>query len=231
MNAALTISVLFTFSFIVVRIAGVAMRITGLADNVARFQCISALTGTGFTTSESEMIVNYPIRRRIVVGLMILGNLGLASTAATLIVSFDSVEPNSGALATQALLFVVAIAGTLGVMLSRPVDSLLCSLIARVLRRTTSLGKRRYLRLLQLGDGYGITEHVFRGEISVAADELLLAHGELILLAIQREGRLQSGLSTATTIAPMDVLICYGADHEHESLDKAIHAQPTPTSA
>ncbi|HUT51477.1 MAG TPA: hypothetical protein VM325_19285 [Alphaproteobacteria bacterium] len=85
MAAALTIAVLFSFSFIVVRIAAVAMRITGLAENVARFQCVSALTGAGFTTTESEMIVNYPIRRRIIVALMVLGNMGLVSPADVLI--------------------------------------------------------------------------------------------------------------------------------------------------
>ena len=88
MAAALTIAVLFTFSFVVVRIAAVAMRLTGLPEKVARFQCVSALTGAGFTTSESEMIVNYPVRRRLIVILMVLGNLGLVSTASTLIVSF-----------------------------------------------------------------------------------------------------------------------------------------------
>ena len=55
------------------------MRLTGLAQNVATFQCISALSGTGFTTSESGMIVNYPVRRRILIVLMLFGNLGLVS--------------------------------------------------------------------------------------------------------------------------------------------------------
>mgnify|MGYP001215811411 FL=1 len=88
MAASLAIAVLFAGSFIIVRIAAVAMRLTGLPENVARFQSVSALTGAGFTTSESEMIVHYPARRRIVVILMVLGNLGLVSTASTLIVSF-----------------------------------------------------------------------------------------------------------------------------------------------
>ena len=88
MAAALAIAVLFAGSFIIVRIAAVAMRLTGLLENVTRFQSVSALTEAGFMTSESEMIVHYPVRRRIVVILMVLGNLGLVSTASTLIVSF-----------------------------------------------------------------------------------------------------------------------------------------------
>lgn len=79
MAAALTVAVLLMLSVMIVRIATVVMRLTGVHQNIARFQCISALTGTGFTTRESEMIVNYPSRRKTLAVLMILGNLGLVS--------------------------------------------------------------------------------------------------------------------------------------------------------
>ena len=52
-TAALTIAVLRALSVSVVRVAGVAMRLTGLPEAVARFQCSSALTGTGFTTHKA----------------------------------------------------------------------------------------------------------------------------------------------------------------------------------
>ena len=79
MEAAFTVMAIFTLSTIIVRIASTIMRLTGLPDNVARFQSLSAMTGTGFTTRESELIVNYPIRRRVLMTLMIIGNLGLVS--------------------------------------------------------------------------------------------------------------------------------------------------------
>ncbi|MEE3093585.1 MAG: potassium transporter TrkA, partial [Pseudomonadota bacterium] len=65
MATAITFVAIFVVSFTIV------MRLTGLSQNVATFQCISALSGTGFTTSESEMIVNYPVRRRILIVLML----------------------------------------------------------------------------------------------------------------------------------------------------------------
>ena len=46
---------LFTFFF----------RLTGLPDERARFQVISLLTGTGFTTRESEFILASRKRRRL----------------------------------------------------------------------------------------------------------------------------------------------------------------------
>lgn len=62
MGAAITLLVILTVSVVVVRAAAVALRLTGMPVEVARFQARSAFTGTGFTTSESEAIVNYPIR-------------------------------------------------------------------------------------------------------------------------------------------------------------------------
>src|SRR4030043_408897 len=43
----------------------------------ARFQAISALTGTGFTTREAENIVGHPRRRLIVSWMMFLGSVGI----------------------------------------------------------------------------------------------------------------------------------------------------------
>lgn len=223
MAAALTIAVLFMFSFIVVRIAAVAMRITGLSQNVARFQCISALTGTGFTTSESDMIVNFTIRRRIVIALMILGNLGLVSTATTLIVSFASVEPNSKAIFGQALLFILAIGISLILMLNKTLDRVMCDFVEYVLRKTSSLGKYRFHRLLQLRNGYSVAEHVFRGEHDVTIGDLPSSFSEVTLLAIRGNAGFCSGrFSDTQTVSPDDVLICYGNDAAHEALDASL---------
>ncbi len=92
MGAALSIFVLLSLSVLVIRVASVALRLTGLSDDIARFQALSAFTGTGFTTLEAEAIVNYPVRRRIVSSLMIVGNLGLVTVLATLVVSMINTE-------------------------------------------------------------------------------------------------------------------------------------------
>ena len=66
-------------SFLVVRAAAIALRMTGMEEQRARFQALSAFTGTGFTTREAEIVVNNPLRRRIVTWLMILGNAGIVT--------------------------------------------------------------------------------------------------------------------------------------------------------
>jgi hypothetical protein len=79
-------------SFIIVRIGGFALQLTGIEPDVARFQALSAFSGTGFTTREAERVVGHKTRRRIVTILIILGNAGTVTVIATLVASFTQVE-------------------------------------------------------------------------------------------------------------------------------------------
>ena len=64
-------------SAFVVKIATVALKMTGLEEKKAHFQALSAFTGTGFTTHDSELVLENDIRRKIIIVLMVLGNAGL----------------------------------------------------------------------------------------------------------------------------------------------------------
>ncbi|MFW6105144.1 MAG: TrkA C-terminal domain-containing protein [Chloroflexota bacterium] len=78
-------------SFIIVRIGGFALQLTGIEPDVARFQALSAFSGTGFTTREAERVVGHRTRRRIVTILIVLGNAGMVTVIATLVASFTQV--------------------------------------------------------------------------------------------------------------------------------------------
>jgi len=77
-------------SFTVVRIGGFALELTGIEPNVARFQALSAFSGTGFTTAEAERVVRNRTRRRIVTILIIVGNAGMVTIIATTVASFTA---------------------------------------------------------------------------------------------------------------------------------------------
>jgi uncharacterized membrane protein YphA (DoxX/SURF4 family) len=62
----------------VVEIAASLLVVTGLDQKIARFQAVSMLTATGFTTKESELVIRHPIRRRIAVFLIFFGVFSLA---------------------------------------------------------------------------------------------------------------------------------------------------------
>jgi Trk-type K+ transport system membrane component len=77
-----TLLVIF-ISFLIIRAAAIALMMTGLDQKRARFQALSAFSGTGFTTKEAESVVTNPKKRRIVTWLMILGNAGVGTVIVT----------------------------------------------------------------------------------------------------------------------------------------------------
>lgn len=77
-------------SFLFVRAASIALMMTGLDKSKARFQALSAFSGTGFTTKEAELVVNHPVRRRIVRYLMVMGNAGVVTVIVTATSSFST---------------------------------------------------------------------------------------------------------------------------------------------
>ncbi|MFB0566292.1 MAG: TrkA C-terminal domain-containing protein [Candidatus Aminicenantaceae bacterium] len=70
-------------SFLCVRAAAIALMMTGMEKKKARFQALSAFSGTGFTTKEAEIVINHPVRRKIVTWLMIMGNAGIVTVIVT----------------------------------------------------------------------------------------------------------------------------------------------------
>lgn len=73
---------------LVIEIGVILFHMTGLEKQIARYQVISMLTGTGYTTQESALIIDHPIRRRISGGLILFGYFSLAviiSSIATLL--------------------------------------------------------------------------------------------------------------------------------------------------
>jgi len=55
--------IVLALSLVLTRVATVALAMTGLSHEVAKFQARSAFTGTGFTTREAENVVDHPVRR------------------------------------------------------------------------------------------------------------------------------------------------------------------------
>ncbi|MEG1641987.1 MAG: TrkA C-terminal domain-containing protein [Synergistaceae bacterium] len=73
----------------------VLFRLTGLSDDKARFQVISLLTNSGFTTNESEIIVNSPVRRKLAKVLMLFGyasTVTIVSVIVNVIMSMEKPE-------------------------------------------------------------------------------------------------------------------------------------------
>jgi hypothetical protein len=214
MIAALTLFTVLTISILVSRTGAVALRLTGLPEQVARFQARSAFTGAGFTTSESEAIVNHPVRRRIVSQLMIVGNLGLVSVMATVIVSLVGSSGPEGALLLQ-LLWLAAVLLVLWFLVLNPfADRIMCNIIGRLLARTEGFGGRKPARLLQLPAGHGVTQILVHPESGLAGRQLreLVSNG-VVILGLQREDGTYINLPRdGEEVRPADEIFFYGPD-------------------
>lgn len=226
MEAAFTVMVIFTIPTILVRIASTIMRLTGLPDNVARFQSLSAMTGTGFTTRESELIVNYPIRRRVLMTLMIIGNIGLVSVVSTFVVAFSEIGPERASVVQQVFWFTAALAVNFLVIVNPVVDGLLCRFLSWVLVRTTNLGKRRFVRLLSLEDDMTIAEHHLRLRHSIMIGDLIPEHIDLSVIMIRgAETKHPSHLGDEMEIEPFETAICFGKEDMHRSFAEWLEKQ------
>lgn len=169
MNLLLFILALL-ISFVIVRIGATAFEITGMENKMATFQAVSCFTSTGFTTTESEMITIYPLRRKIATFLMILGYAGLATFITTFI---NSLNPHTGLLNLDMpvinLIFhpnVLPIINLIIIILSvyfafklfsnTKFAKKLSSIITRQLVIRQKLSDLSFEELNSLSDGYGV---------------------------------------------------------------------------
>lgn len=223
MLSIVTLLIVLLLSLLVTRVAAVALTLTGMGREAARFQARSAFTGVGFTTTEAELIVKHPVRRRVVMLLMLLGNIGIASVIATLILSFagdrqqERLEHALALLAGVAVLWLGSSSQWVNVRLER--------LIARLLRRWTDIPRRDWASLLHVRDDYGISELQVEERDWLAGKTLArarLAEEGMVVLGIER-GRSYLGAPAGDTeIRPADTLLIYGPAGRVKELDRRL---------
>ena len=222
-TAVASLLVIIVISLMVTRMATIALTATGLSRESARFQARSAFSGAGFTTSESEAVVRHPVRRRVVMVLMLLGNAGIAAVVASIILTFmapeDASSPILRSLALAAGLLLVWIA-----FKSQWVDRRITSLTVLALNRWTDLDVRDYAALLHLGGNYVVTELAVQPGDWLAGRDLgtlgLREEGVVVLGVDRPDGTYLGAPVAGTIIQPSDVLITYGRRHAIADLDQ-----------
>ena len=215
-----------TISLIVIRVGTMALMLTGLSRESARFQSHSAFTGVGFTTSESESIVEHPVRRHLAMGLMMLGNIGMATVIATLTATMLSERTSEHwglSLAVLAggvsLLWIIAKSAWVERQLNRP--------IAFALRQFTKLDVRDYVALLELSNGFCVSELKVEPQDWIAGKtlvELGLAREGVLVLGIRSPGGAYVGAPAGQSrIEVDDLLVIYGPLDRMDELDCRCH--------
>ncbi len=210
-------------SLLITRLATVALTHTGMSTQAARFQARSAFTGTGFTTSEAEQVVQHPVRRRIVMTLMVLRSAGLVTIILSLILSFVG----SGSEGSRLLRLAWLSGGILLLWLlslSRVVDRAVSRLMERALRRWTDLDVRDYANLLRVAGEYTVMEMKVREGDWLAGkpleDSRLPDEGVTVLGIYRSNGSYLGVPQGATEVNPDDTLVLYGRGAALAELDR-----------
>ncbi|MBN2099363.1 MAG: hypothetical protein JW753_07175 [Dehalococcoidia bacterium] len=166
-------------SFVIVRIGAFALHLTGMEPGVATFQALSAFSGTGFTTRESERVVAHRSRRRIISILIILGNAGLVTIVATLVASFTQVSGYSWFFIRLAMI-VVGIFLLYQVIIRSTLAGSLLERLRRPLMKRIMVEAPPFEEILHIGGRWSVnlamiradSKHVGRSlaEVSAATD-------------------------------------------------------------
>jgi hypothetical protein len=180
MIALLSLLLVFALSLLMVRIGTVALVMTGVSEEVARFQSLSAFSGAGFTTGESENVISAPTRRRIIALLIRAGSLGIITAISSLVLSFAGAEERVPA-TWKLMMLLAGVIVLLVLARSETMNRVLTPVISRVLQRYTTLDLRDYAALLHLREDFRVVE-------IEAVKNSWLTKAELGKLALEKEG-------------------------------------------
>lgn len=205
-----TLLVVFV-SFLIVRAAGIALMMTGMDEHRARFQALSAFSGTGFTTKEAESVVNHPVRRRIVTWLMVLGNAGIVTLIVTatssLVTSKGFTLPINVVILLLGIYVIYRVASRKGLMRRWE------RFIEGKLVKSSAFEEVATEDLLHLIEGYGLVRAIMKENspfVGSSVSKCKLSQKGLLVLGIERGKDWISVPRAKQVIEDGDRLVIYG---------------------
>ncbi len=149
--------IIFLILLLLSEIIAILLKLTGLDMEKARFQVISIITHTGFTTRESELIAQHSKRRRIVSYLMLLSYVVQATFFSILISSIkDKGFFNIILISFFIILIIVLIFKASNLLLK--FEPFLYNLISKTQKK--SLNTKSIQNVLYISEEYEVIEFV-----------------------------------------------------------------------
>jgi len=212
MGAVLLLIVIIVASVLCIRAGAIALELTGMSSDKARFQALSAFTNTGFTTREAEEIIRIPVRRKIVSALIVLGYAGAVSVIATLATS----------LLAQDLLYTSLHVGVIVVALyvlyrlasSQGVTTRIASAMRRWLVSRYHLQAPSLEEMLEVTAGFGVVRATVPEGSPLCRRplaELDFKARKVQILTISRGDQVLTIPQGQDLLLPGDIAICYGS--------------------
>lgn len=190
-------------------------RFSGLPDEKARFQVISLLTGCGFTTRESELLLTSRSRRRLARITMLFGYVFNITIVSMLINVFLSLKVTELSNLFSVLIPILAAAIIIIFMRVPKVRAWGDRIIERLASRFTRNGKTNSLLLLDyLGDDsiaqVTLNEVPERFRETPLAKTGLRAEHNLMVMLIEKPGKKAVPAGAKTIIEAGDKLTVFG---------------------
>jgi len=197
---------------IIVRAGAVALMLTGISSEKAHFQALSAFTGTGFTTNESERAVSNKIRRRIISFLIIFGNGGLITLFVTATTTFSL--SNKDFVFEKVIYLAAGIVLLYFLMKFSPLKNKIDSIIAYFIEKNSWFEDDATINeKLHIGDGCIVKRIIVKENSKFIGKTVFQVNQELIkrvIMGIERYEKWIALPQDDTVLALHDIIVVYG---------------------
>jgi hypothetical protein len=211
MYAVATFLIVAVITIAFTKLSTGALIATGVPPELAAFQARSAFSGAGLSTTETENVVNQPVRRKIISTTMLVGSLGTPTLVVTVLLGMVAGGPGSTTmrvLVTMSGLFLIVIALT-----NRPVTRWLVATGQRYVRKhlVPALAEQRE-ELLILSDDFAIQAVRLDAAVDEARSLRGLAHAlpGFSVLGVRRGREFFGEPPVDIDLVEGDELIVYG---------------------
>jgi hypothetical protein len=204
--------ILFVLIWLLIEILSIVLKLTGLELSKARFQVISILTHTGFTTRESELIAQHPTRRKIASALMIVSYVAQITLITLLFNVLTQATRNilSTAIALSAMaLFVILV--TQSKFLADRFDRMTEKLLKKRMKKANT--GERIEQILNLSPEFSVYELIVDIDSPICTKtlrELKLKEQFIQILKIDRGDEMIDFPNADTRLMAGDRMIVYG---------------------
>lgn len=197
--AASLFAVLILLYIIISEVFTLLFRLIGLPEEKARFQVVSLLTGSGFTTRESEMIISTRRRRRLARITMLFGYVFNISVVSAFINVFMSLKITQVGQYVLGLLIPVGMVAILIIILRIPaVRSFGSSLIMKAIGNITHTNTANSVMIIDhIGKGTIAQVHIMAMPDALLGKKLFESrikedHNILIMLVEDKHGKVEA---------------------------------------
>lgn len=198
---------------IIIEIFSAIFRIEGIQLDKARFQIISIITGTGFTTGESELMLATKRRRKLTQIMILFSyifNISIVTTIVNIFISYNNttlLEFEIGAGLT-AINIVLLISLNKSTRIRKTFDN--------IVKKIATKTEKRRINPVSVYDYYGnrviaeITINNLNNKIKQLSLEKLKREFDIQLLVVKRGNSVISELNPNLKIEDNDILLVFG---------------------